>query len=105
MVRPVSTYIRATFQPNRPISNTSATSLIMGAAIRKEKVTPKGIPASTKPKNRGMAEQEQNGVMIPNTDAITLPMKRGFPSSAFLVFSGEKKVLTIPTTKMMKQIG
>jgi len=90
MLRPVNTYIRATFQPKRPMSNTSATSLIMGAAIRKEKVTPSGIPASTNPRNRGMAEQEQKGVTIPNTEAITFPAKSDFPSSALRVFSGEK---------------
>jgi len=35
----------------------------MGAAIRKEKVTPRGIPAVTKPINRGTAEQGQQGSM------------------------------------------
>jgi hypothetical protein len=73
----------------------------MGAAIKKEKVTPKGIPASIKPRKRGIAEHEQKGVTIPKTDASTLPTNKGFPSRAFLVFSGEKKVLMIPTIKMI----
>jgi len=33
----------------------------MGAAIKKESVTPSGTPAWTKPKNSGIAEQEQKG--------------------------------------------
>jgi hypothetical protein len=51
---------------------------------------PKGIPVSTKPKNRGIAEHEQKGVTIPSSEAIILPANRDFPSSIFLVFSGEK---------------
>ena len=56
---PVSTYIRAVFQPNKPNSKITATSLIIGAAIRNEKVTPNGTPDSTNPRNNGMAEHEQ----------------------------------------------
>jgi hypothetical protein len=74
----------------------------MGAAIRKEKVTPNGIPASTNPMNKGTAEQEQNGVTTPNRLASIFPTKSGFPSSALLVFSGEKKLLMIPTIKMIE---
>jgi hypothetical protein len=62
----------------------------MGAAMRKEKVTPKGTPASTNPKNKGMAEQEQKGVTIQSEEAMTLPVKVRFPSSAFRVRSGVK---------------
>jgi hypothetical protein len=75
--------------------------LIIGAAIRKEKVTPSGIPASTNPRKRGIAEQEQKGVTMPNNDAITFPVKSDFPSSALRVFSGEKYVLSTPTIKMI----
>jgi hypothetical protein len=75
--------------------------LIIGEAIRKENVTPIGIPASTNPKKRGMAEQEQNGVTIPSNDAITFPVKSDFPSSALRVFSGEKYERTIPTRKII----
>jgi hypothetical protein len=38
-------YSAATFQPNMPNSRASATSLTIGAEIRKEKVTPSGTPA------------------------------------------------------------
>ena len=46
----------------------------MGAAMRNEKVTPSGMPASTKPMNSGTAEQLQNGVTMPRPAAITLPV-------------------------------
>jgi hypothetical protein len=85
--------------PNRRIT---ATSLIIGAAIRNEKVTPKGIPDSTNPRNRGIAEQEQKGVTIPSIEAMTFPVKRDFPSNAFRVLSGVKKLRMIPTTKMIR---
>jgi hypothetical protein len=48
------------------------------------------MPDSTKPRNNGIAEQEQKGVTIPKVLANILPTKRGFPSRVFLVFSGEK---------------
>jgi len=51
---------------------------------------PTGIPASTNPRNNGIAEQEQNGVTIPSNAASMFPAKSDFPSIAFLVFSGEK---------------
>ena len=37
--------------------------------IKNEKVTPKGIPASRKPKKRGIDEHEQNGVTAPKSEA------------------------------------
>jgi hypothetical protein len=43
--RPMPRYSAATFQPNIPNSRASATSLTIGAEIRKEKVTPSGTPA------------------------------------------------------------
>lgn len=78
----------------------TATSLIIGAAIRNEKVTPTGIPASTKPKNKGMAEHEQYGVTIPSKLAITFPANNDLPSSALRVFSAEKNDLIIPERKI-----
>ena len=57
---------------------------------------PRSLPAAL------VAEQEQNGVIIPSKEAITFPANNDFPSSAFRVFSGEKYVLMIPTTKMIK---
>ena len=90
IINPVTTYISAVFQPNKPKSRTIATSFIIGAAIRKENVTPNGIPDSINPRKSGIAEQEQNGVTIPNDAAITFPVKSDFPSSALRVRSGEK---------------
>ena len=49
----------------------------MGAEIRKEKVTPKGTPAVTKPMKSGTAEQEQKGVTMPRPAARTLAMPSG----------------------------
>jgi hypothetical protein len=102
MVNPVPIYIAATSQPNIPYNRIMATSFIIGAAIRNENVTPRGTPDSIKPKNNGIAEQEQNGVTIPNVAAIILPVKVCLPSSAFLVRSGVKKVRIIPTRKIMR---
>ena len=73
MKRPLSTYIRAIFIPNKLTSIIIATSLIIGDDIKKEKAIPAGIPASKKLKNKGIALQEQNGVIIPNKDAKKYP--------------------------------
>ena len=67
-----------------------ATSFIIGAAIRNENVTPNGTPDSTKPRNSGIAEQEQKGVTIPNTEAMMFPINVDLPSRAFLVRSAVK---------------
>ena len=45
------------------ISKTRLPKSTIGEEIRKEKVTPRGRPALVKPINRGMDEQEQNGVL------------------------------------------
>jgi hypothetical protein len=55
--------------PKIPRNIAIATSLTSGEVIKKEKVTPRGIPALRKPTNRGMDEQLQNGVTAPNSDA------------------------------------
>jgi hypothetical protein len=68
----------------------TATSLIIGEEIRKENVTPRGTPDSTNPRNKGIAEQEQNGVTIPKADAIIFPVNVFFPSRALRVLSGVK---------------
>ena len=73
--------------------------MTIGAAIRKEKVTPSGTPAETKPMNSGTAEQEQKGVSTPRPAAITLPTPSRLPDSSARVFSGEKKVRTTPIAK------
>jgi len=97
---PVIRYNTATFQPNNPNKSTSATSFIIGAEIRNEKVTPNGIPTSTNPINSGTAEQVQNGVTIPNPAAIILPINSFLPCKSFLVrSSGVKNERIIPTPK------
>ena len=88
------------FQLNKLNSITTATSLIIGAATKKEKVTPIGIPASRKPMKRGIAEQEQNGVTIPSKPAKTFPPNNDLPSSFLRVFSGEKNDRAMPAIKM-----
>ena len=70
--------------------------------MRKEKVTPKGTPVSTNPRNNGMAEHEQKGVTMPNIAAMTFPVKVLLPSNALRVRSGVKKLLMIPTKKIIK---
>ena len=44
----------------------TAISLIIGEVMRNDMVMPKGIFAVVNPTNRGMLEQEQNGVTAPN---------------------------------------
>lgn len=101
IIKPLIIYIRAIFHPKRPKSKTMATSFIIGEETRKEKVVPKGTPAWIKPKNKGMAEQEQNGVIIPNREA------RIFPTYLFLreridrIFSGGRYERIIETIKII----
>jgi hypothetical protein len=45
-----------------------ATSLINGEVIKKDIVIPTGIPAEVNPKNTGILEHEQKGVMAPKLD-------------------------------------
>jgi hypothetical protein len=65
--KPVPMYMAVTCHPTMPGSMITATSLIMGEAMRNEKVTPSGMPDSTNPMNSGTAEQEQNGVIMPGS--------------------------------------
>jgi hypothetical protein len=51
--------------PNIPHKRIIATSFIRGDVIKKEKVTPVGIPLFKKVKNKGSEEQEQKGVIAP----------------------------------------
>ena len=71
----------------------------MGAAMRKENVTPRGIPVVTNPMKRGTAEHEQNGVTTPRREAKTLPVDSRRPLRMRRVRSGVKKERTIPTPK------
>ncbi len=73
----------------------------MGAAIRKEKVTPSGTPDSTKPMKSGTAEQEQKGVTTPRPAASTLPTPSRRPPSNLRVRSALKKVRTVVMAKIM----
>jgi hypothetical protein len=47
-----------------------ATSLMSGEVSKKDIVIPTGIPAEVKPRNTGMLEQEQNGVIAPKLEPI-----------------------------------
>ena len=71
----------------------------MGAEIRKEKVTPSGTPAVTKPMNSGTAEQEQKGVTMPSSAAMTLPAASRLPARIRRARSAVKYERTTPTTK------
>jgi hypothetical protein len=51
------------------INRTREPRSTIGEDIRNEKVTPSGNPADVKPMNRGMDEQEQNGVTVPSSAA------------------------------------
>jgi hypothetical protein len=97
-------YIKAIFQPNKAQSIVTATSFIIGDAMRNENVVPKGTPAPINPIKTGTAEHEQKGVAIPRTAAATLPINPlAFPCSpkSFLVLSGGKKLLMIDTTNVI----
>ena len=60
----------ATFVPKILISSTRLPRSTLGEEIKKEKVTPSGSPALVNPINRGMDEQEQNGVTVPSNAAM-----------------------------------
>ena len=71
-----------------------------GEDIRNEKVTPIGNPARVKPMNRGMDEQEQNGVIVPSKAPSRFPpIPVNFPS-IFLDLSGGKKLWIYDITKI-----
>ena len=93
--------MRAIFQPNIPRSRTSAISFIIGEDTRKEKVVPNGTPAWIKPKNRGIAEQVQKGVIIPNSEAVTLPVYLPLWDKMALIFSGGRYERIIETIKII----
>jgi hypothetical protein len=46
-----------------------ATSFTSGEVIKKDRVTPNGIPALRNQTNNGIDEQLQNGVIVPKKDA------------------------------------
>ena len=77
-----------------------ATSLTRGEAMRKEKVTPSGTPAATKPMKAGTALHEQNGVTTPSPAARTLPIPSRRPPSSARVRSTLMKERSTVTRKM-----
>ena len=77
--------------------------MTIGELMRKAKVTPSGMPASTKPMKSGTAEQEQNGVTMPNEAAAAEPATVPRPASADRTFSGGKKPRISVTTVMMPE--
>jgi hypothetical protein len=65
-----------------------ATSFTKGEVIRKEKVTPKGIPPLRNPTNKGIEEHVQKGVIAPNNDAKKYSNQNNlFFVRKFLIFS------------------
>lgn len=70
MINPKITYTKATFHPKILINSTSDPKSTMGEEIKKENVTPNGKPAPVNPINRGMEDQEQKGVTVPNRAAM-----------------------------------
>jgi len=72
------------------INKTREPRSTIGEEMRNEKVTPSGNPADVKPINKGMDEQEQNGVTVPSraaTELAPIPWNR---PSIFLLRSGGK---------------
>jgi len=75
----------------------------MGEAIKKEKVMPRGTPACIKPKNSGMAEHEQNGVIMPSKEAKTLPVYWCWRERMERILAGGRKERITATTKIMAE--
>ena len=86
---PERTYIRVTFHPNEIQNIAIAISLTSGDVIKNDNEIPKGILACIIPTNKGIEEQEQNGVIAPNKPAKT------FPKPDFLFFSKYIRILSI----------
>ena len=80
----------AVFAPKIPISKTNEPRSTIGEEIRNENVTPNGKPAPIKPINKGIDEQEQNGVTVPSSAAIILaPIPLNFPKILLLLSAGK----------------
>lgn len=69
-------------------SAATAASFTRGEAIRKEKVTPNGIPASTNPMKIGTAEHEQKGVKAPIKEAKKMILQSFFACEYLSRFFG-----------------
>lgn len=87
---PNITYTTATFVPKILIKRIKLPRSTIGDEIKKEKVTPNGSPALVNPINKGIDEQEQNGVTVPSKAAIQFAdTPLNFPM-IFLLLSGGK---------------
>ena len=60
----------ATFHPQILIRSSKEARSTIGEEIKKENVTPSDNPAFVNPINKGIDEQEQNGVTVPSNAAM-----------------------------------
>lgn len=82
----------AIFQLNMLASKIIDAKSTRGDEIRNENVTPIGKPALVKPINKGMDEQEQNGVTVPSNAAKIFAVTPVNLPRIFFVLSGGKKL-------------
>ena len=73
-VIPVRAYIKAIFHPNNPPIITKTTSFTRGEVVKNANAIPIGILAFKNPMNKGILEQEQNGLIAPKSAARTYPI-------------------------------
>jgi len=90
ITNPTTTYTIAIFAPKILISITKLARSTIGDDIRNEKVTPIGNPALVNPINRGIEEQEQNGVTVPKRAAMIFAQIPLNLDRIFLLRSGGK---------------
>ena len=88
--KPTTTYITANPLPKNDISISMEAISTIGEEIKKANVIPRGSPARVKPIKIGMLEQEQKGVTVPRSAAITAPFTPVKPVRMRLVLSGGK---------------
>jgi hypothetical protein len=97
---PTTTYAIAIFQLNMLASKITDAKSTKGEDIKKENVTPIGNPALVKPINKGIEEQEQNGVTVPSKALNMLAETPLNLPSIFLVLSGGKKLCIYEIAKI-----
>ena len=72
------------------ISSTRLPRSTIGDEIKKENVTPRGSPAFVNPINKGIEEQEQNGVTVPSSaEMIFAQIPRNRPKMRLLLWGGK----------------
>jgi hypothetical protein len=74
------------------VSRSTDAKSTRGEDIKKEKVTPIGSPALVNPIKRGIEEQAQNGVKVPNSAPSILADTPLYLPNIFLERSGGKKL-------------